>query len=66
MKSDGDRSRISEAFDELLGYRDDGEDVIDNLEPVSTFHRVPIARLREMAEQRWGAPLETDRTPIPC
>ena len=58
---DGDRSRISEAFEELSGYRDDGEDVIHNLELVATFHRVPVGKLREMAEQRWGAPLETDR-----
>ena len=58
---DGDRSRISEAFDELAGYRDDGENVIDNLEAVATFHRVPTGKLRELAEKKWGSPLETDR-----
>jgi hypothetical protein len=59
--ADEDRSRIREAFEELVGYRDDGEDVMDNLELVAAFHRVPVGKLRELAELRWGAPLDTDR-----
>jgi len=61
VKTDKERSPISKAIDELSGYRDDGEEPIDNLELVAAFHQVPVVRLREVAEQRWGSPLETDR-----
>jgi hypothetical protein len=48
-------------MEELSGYRDDGEEPIGNLELVASSHRVPVAKLREVAEQQWGSPLETDR-----
>ena len=59
--ADQNQSRISEAIAELSGYRDDGEDPIDNLELVAAFHSVPVNKLRDLAESKWGAPLETDR-----
>jgi hypothetical protein len=55
------KPRIMQALEELSGYRDDGEDVIDNLELVAHFHSVPMDKLKELAEQVWGGPLETDR-----
>ena len=59
--TDSGRSRISQAIEELSAYRDEGEDVVDNLEFVASFHSVSIGKLRELAEERWGGPLETDR-----
>ena len=61
MMGNQGRPRISEAFDELSGYRDEGEDVVDNLELVAEFHSVAVIKLRELAELKWGAPIETDR-----
>jgi hypothetical protein len=61
VSGSADRSRLSEAFDELSSYRDDGENVMDNLELVADYHSVPVHKLREVAERLWGSPLETDR-----